>query len=101
VNNNVSELDLRRKQDEIEQIQERRARGPQPPDNDNMEARVAALETDMKDVRDRLVKIEAKLDATATKADLHQELHSLSWRLATLCAALAAGVYWIATHVHP
>ena len=36
--------------------------GEVKPDNDPMEARITALETDMRDVRDRLVHVEVKLD---------------------------------------
>lgn len=47
---------------------------PDPPDNGDMEERVTALEKDMKDVRERLIKIEAKIDNLptifATKGDL-------------------------------
>lgn len=69
--------------------------------------RVAHLEDDMRDVRERLVKIEGKMDhfaeAFATKADLHQAINAQTWKLVTfVCGfgtALAGAVYFIATHV--
>jgi hypothetical protein len=78
--------------------------GPKPPDNDDMEARVAKLEEFAQDTRDRLARIETRLDGFATKSDLHNELHALSWRLITwttgVGAALSAAVYFIAKNVH-
>ncbi|MCC2632149.1 MAG: hypothetical protein K0S48_35 [Ramlibacter sp.] len=79
-------------------------RDPFPPggsgsDNDRMNERVEKLEKFAEDTRDRLTRIESKLDTFVTKADLHQELHSLSWKLATLCSALTAAVYFIAKNV--
>jgi hypothetical protein len=53
----------------------------EPPDNGNMEGRVKTLEADMRDVRERLIKIEAKLDNLpaifATKADLSEAKTSI------------------------
>lgn len=53
----------------------------EPPDNDGMEARVAALEKDMKDVRERVIKIEAKIDNLpsmfASKSDLAEAKTSI------------------------
>ncbi|WP_186113904.1 hypothetical protein [Burkholderia gladioli] len=62
-----------------------------------MEARIAALEAANQDTRDRLTRIETRLDAVATKADLqeiradfHQSMHSLTWRIIGACALLVA-----------
>jgi hypothetical protein len=68
--------------------------------------RVANLETDMRDVRDRLVKIESKMDsfagAFASKADLYEAINGQTWKLVTfVCGfgtALVAAVYFIAKH---
>lgn len=50
--------------------------GTEPPDNGGMEARVAALEKDVKDVRERVIKIESKLDGFpalfASKSDVSE-----------------------------
>lgn len=59
-------------------IREGRGLPPRPPvaggvpksDNDPMEARITALETDMRDVRDRLVRVEVKFDTLDKKVDL-------------------------------
>lgn len=42
----------------------------EPPHNDGMEARVAKLEEFVLDTRERLTRIETKLDTFATKADI-------------------------------
>ena len=68
--------------------------------------RVANLEVDMRDVRDRLIKIETKMDQFvdifATKADLYEAINSQTWKLVTVVcgfgAALVASVYFIAKH---
>lgn len=63
--------------------------------------RVSHLEIDMRDVRDRLAKIESKLESFATKSDLYQAINNQTWKLVTfVCGfgtALVAAVY-IATH---
>ena len=50
------------------------ASGREPPDNDSMEQRVAKLESAAQDMRERLTRIECKIDSLekhgATKADL-------------------------------
>jgi hypothetical protein len=77
--------------------------GTEPPDMDILLERVDGLDADMRDVRDRLVRVESKLDTFATKADLHHEINSQTWKLVTfVCGfgtALVAAVYYIATHV--
>lgn len=69
-----------------------------------MEARVVALEEFAIETRDRLARIETRLDTFLTKADLHQELHSMTWKLLggaiSVASALAGIVYWIARNIH-
>jgi hypothetical protein len=82
-----------------------------------MEARIAALEQANLETRDRLARIETRLDSVATKADLvglhgdmqsmrvalHQEINAQTWKLVTfVCSfgtALVAATYFIAKHV--
>jgi hypothetical protein len=65
-----------------------------------MEARIIALEEFAVDARDRLARIETRLDTFATKADLHRELHAMTWRLFGGASALVGIVYWIARNIH-
>jgi hypothetical protein len=65
-----------------------------------MEARIIALEEFAVDARDRLARIETRLDTFATKADLHRELHGMTWRLFGGATALVGIVYWIARNIH-
>jgi hypothetical protein len=82
-------------------------------DDDGMEARIEALETANKELResfetanketrDRLIKIETRLDFVATKDDLHREISAQTWKLVTfVCGfgtALVAATYFLATH---
>jgi hypothetical protein len=64
-----------------------------------METRIIALEEFAAEARDRLARIETRLDTFATKADLHRELHSMTWRLLGGASALVGIVYWIARSV--
>ncbi len=82
-----------------------------------MEARLAALEAAHQDTREKLVRIETRLDAVATTTDisdlrgeiqgmqvrLHQEINAQTWKLVTfVCSfgtALVAATYFIAKHV--
>lgn len=68
-----------------------------------METRIIALEKFAVETFDRLARIETRLDTFATKADLHQELHRVTWRLlgGTMAgaSALVGVVYWIARSV--
>jgi hypothetical protein len=68
-----------------------------------MEARIIALEEFAVDARDRLARIETRLDTFATKEDLHRELHSMTWKLLsgalTGATALVGVVYWIARYI--
>lgn len=65
-----------------------------------MEARIIALEEFAVDARDRLARIETRLDTFATKADLHRELHGMTLRLFGGASALVGIVYWIARNIH-
>ncbi len=65
-----------------------------------MEARIIALEEFAVEARDRLARIETRLDTFATKADLHRELHGMTWRLFGGASALVGIVYWIARNIH-
>lgn len=67
--------------------------GGGPTDDDPMEARVAKLEELVTDTRERLVKIEVRLDQTATKSDLADGLHGMvKWIVGTGIALGAAGI---------
>lgn len=67
-------------------------------DNGGMERRIDGLEKDMKDVRDRLVRIETKLDEKAEKSDILKTevklilLGASAW--ASLLFVLAKGFKW-------
>lgn len=64
-----------------------------------MESRISALEAANLETRDRLARIETRLEAVATKADLHEALHSLTWKIIGACAALVAAAYFVAKYV--
>ncbi len=64
-----------------------------------MEARIIALEEFAVDARDRLARIETRLDTFATKEDLHRELHGMTWRLFGGATALVGVMYWIARYI--
>jgi hypothetical protein len=79
-------------------------------DDSGMEARITALEQANLETRDRLARIETRLDSVATKADLaeltaafHREINSQTWKLVTfVCSfgtALVAATYFFAKHV--
>jgi len=51
---------------------------PRPPAEDGrMEVRVTKLEADVVEIRERLTRIETRLDQTATKADLEQAVATM------------------------
>lgn len=55
-----------------------------PPDNGQMETRVTRLEEFAQETRDRLTRIETKLDTFATKADLQEMSGSMiKWMVGT------------------
>ncbi len=65
-----------------------------------IQLRVIALENFAIETRDRLTRIEMRMDSFATKADLHREFHAMTWKLFTAASALVVIVYWIARNVH-
>ena len=64
-----------------------------------METRVTSLENFAAETRDRLVRMETRMDiffdTYATKADLHKELHAMTWRLLGGASALVGIVYLV------
>jgi hypothetical protein len=71
-----------------------------------MESRISALEAASIETRDRLVRIETRLDAVATKADLldvkadlRREINAQTWKLVTfVCSfgtALVGATYFM------
>lgn len=77
----------------------------EPPDNGGMELieRVGHLETDMKDVRDRLTRIEVRIDAIdshmATKADLAEAMNGMVKWIVGTAVALGATAITVMTFV--
>ncbi|MBU9496241.1 hypothetical protein [Burkholderia multivorans] len=82
-------------------------------DDGHMEARIAALEAANIETRERLARIETRLDSVATKSDLsaalanieksfagvEKSLHALTWRILGGCGLLVAATYFIAKHI--
>ncbi len=80
--------------------------GGGPPGSDDLEKRVEKLESTMADIQVRLIRVESKLDSTATKADLselakefHKSMNEQTWKflagatgLAGLFSAVAFGL---------
>lgn len=67
--------------------------GGGPPHDGDMEARVAKLEEFVIDSRDRLTKIESRLDQTSTKADLHENANSMiKWIVGSVLGLGAAAI---------
>lgn len=64
-----------------------------PGDNEPMEARIAKLEDFAQDTRERLVRIETRLDQTATKGDLAEGISSMvKWVVGTGVGLGVAGI---------
>ena len=58
-----------------------------------MEARIAKLEEFATDAKERLVKIETRLDQTATKGDLHEQTSTMvKWIVGTVTGLGLAGI---------
>src|SRR6267142_762615 len=74
-----------------------------PPHDGGMETRVAKLENFVIDARERLARMEVRLEQTATITDIHRETSAQTWRLVTfVCSfgtALVAASYFLAKHV--
>lgn len=79
-------------------------RGDGGGDNGGMEARVKNLELSAQDTRDRLVRIETRMETFATKEDMHKELHGMTLKIIgamlTFGTALTAATFFIARNVH-
>jgi hypothetical protein len=88
--------------------------GGEPPYDGGMEARITTLEQANLETRDRLARIETRLESVATKADLaelrgemgsalHREINAQTWKLVTfVCSfgtALVAATYFFAKHI--
>ena len=78
----------------------------EPPYDGGMEARVAKLEETMADARERLARIETRVEATATREDLNRTaaelfkaMNAQTWKIIGAAAGLAGAVYFIATHI--
>lgn len=71
--------------------------------DDGMETRVGKLEEFVNDARDRLTRIETRLDQTATSAQMHKEITDQTWRLVSfVCGfgtALVAATCFMATQI--
>lgn len=89
--------------------------GGNPPGDSELEKRVQALEKAIPDMRERLVRVETKLDTMektmATKDDLrvlkgeistemHKALNDQTWRFIGFAAGLAALAFTAAKFVH-
>lgn len=69
--------------------------GPRPPDNGSTELneRVANLERDGRDVRERLSRIEVRLEGMPTKADLSEtKAELIKWIVGTVLGLGATGI---------
>jgi 50S ribosomal subunit-associated GTPase HflX len=92
MNDNVRYIQDRYR-DEVEKLR-RGGGGDEPPGDGKMEKRVDKLESSMQDVREKLIKIEAKVESIdkhgATKADLsNMESTLIKWFIATAFALTA------------
>ena len=65
-----------------------------------MEARVAKLEAVIPTLATKEDVLSTKADILRLEAKLHQELHSLTWKLIGTCAGLVAVVYFLARTIH-
>lgn len=79
--------------DEVERLR-KGGGGDEPPGSDKVEKRVDKLESSMQDVREKLIKIESKVESIdkhgATKADLSSmESTLIKWFIATAFALTA------------
>ncbi|WP_248746739.1 hypothetical protein [Pseudomonas sp. MWU12-2037] len=90
--------------------------GEEPPGDHPMEARVAALEKAIPEIRERLARVETKLDNVeknmATKSDVEALRGSIStdvqkvvgdstWRFVQISAVLAGLAFTAAKFIHP
>lgn len=69
------------------------APGGNPPYDGGMESRVSKLEDFAQDTRDRLTRIETKLETVATKAELHDmKAEMVKWIVGTAIGLGVAGI---------
>ncbi|AOJ86134.1 hypothetical protein WS87_05360 [Burkholderia sp. MSMB0856] len=68
-----------------------------------METRISAPEAPKLETRERLARIETRLESVATKEDLHREINAQTWKLVTfVCSfgtALVAATYFLAKNL--
>lgn len=71
--------------------------GGNPPGGGQLEKRVDKLESAMADIQIRLIRVESKLDSTATKADLselavsfHKAMNEQTWKFLAGATSMAA-----------
>lgn len=62
----------------LDKISKRIDKGGEPPDDDGMDARVKKLEEFALETRDRLVRIETRMDFFATKSDISDTKAAIS-----------------------
>jgi len=73
--------------------------GGEPPDNGTMEPRIRKLEEFAEEAKKTLVRIETKLEATVTKADLTDAINAqIKWMVGT-AAVLGAAAITVMTFV--
>jgi len=75
-------------------------KGAEQPYYLNMQAQISALEKASSESRDRLTRIEARMESLASKEDLHRETHNQTWRIISVMALLVGVVYYLAKYVH-
>jgi hypothetical protein len=74
-----------------------------PPDDTDMEKRIEKLEEFAGETRERMARMEVRLENVVTSAELHKEISAQTWKLVTfVCGfgtALVAATYFLATHI--
>jgi hypothetical protein len=96
--------------------EDRAGNGGGPPEDKALEKRVEALEKALPDIKERLVRVETKLDSVeksmATKADLeavrgsisadlHKTIGDATWRFVQISVVLAGLTFSAAKFIHP
>jgi hypothetical protein len=94
----------------------RRSGGGGPPEDTALEKRVEVLEKALPDIKERLARVETKLDSVeksmATKADLealrgsistdmHKTIGDATWRFVQISVVLAGLTFSAAKFIHP
>lgn len=84
---------FKRQRDQIQSLKQAFDGGGGGGYDEGMEARVAKLEESAADTRDRLVKIEARLEQTATKSDLTEAINNqIKWMVGTAVVLGGLGI---------